>query len=231
MSNNEFHLSDEEKALRIFEGLKKFIEEHPEEIYAPEMVITQDWKVSFDYGGWRSDSDYVCNVTSIMRRDEDGQDVFDLEYITSKVPEIQKSLDESAEYCEEQYGTLPSHDDMEFAYVTNYVIMISGLIESAIENNQLKGWILEIDTPIGDTYLVKEEMRSPSYGGLILHYDPMKFVNVSDKGEMSVDLAKVQELADRILKDDLTGEFANDDDDEGGDLFRSEMDKLNGPDN
>lgn len=79
--------------------------------------------------------------------------------------------------------------------------------------------MLEIDTPVEDIYLVKEEMRSPSYGGLILHYDPMKFIKIASNREMTVDTDKVRELSHRIFNFDLTSEFANDDDDEGGSLF------------
>ena len=40
------------------------------------------------------------------------------------------------------------------------------------------------------------------------------------------DEEKVRELAVRIFNNDLTGEFANDDDDQGGDLFRSSLKGL-----
>lgn len=213
-------ISDAEKASRIYNALNKFLEQHPDEDMAPDMVITQDWTVKFDYGGWRSDSDYVTNAVAIMEKDEEGM-YCSLESILSKIPKIQKALDSQADYCMEEYGNIPSHADMELNHVTNSFLAISSLLESAIEKHQLKGWVIEIDTPADDIYLAKEEVRSPSYGGLILHYDPMKFIKTTADGEMTVDNDKVRELAVRIFNDDLTGEFANDDDDEGGDLFRS----------
>lgn len=219
---DENQISDEEKALRIYNGLNEFIEQHPDDEMAPEIVITQDWKVTFDYGGWRSFSDYVSNSIEFMQEDENGM-YFELEYILSKIPEIQKSLDHNAERYIEENGCIPSHDDMEFNHITDYFLTISSLLQTAIEKNELEGWILEIDTPAEDAFLVKEEMRSPSYGGLILHYDPMKFVKRTADRKWTVDDDKVRELADRIFHDDLTGEFANDDDDEGGEMFRSTL--------
>lgn len=223
--SRESQVSDGEKALRIYNSLNEFIEQHPDEEDAPEMVITQDWKVKFDYGGWRSDSDYVGNAFVLMEQDDEGT-YFNLESILSKIPEIQKALDRQAEFCMEEYGAVPSHADMEFNHVADNVATITSLLQSAIDKQELKGWVLEIDTPAEDIYLVKEEMRSPSYGGLILHYDPMKFIKTASNGEMMVDTDKVRELSDRIFNFDLTGEFANDDDDQGGDLFRQSLKDL-----
>lgn len=218
-------ISDGEKALRIFNALNEFIDQHPDEEDAPEMVITQNWAVKFDYGGWRSDSDYVGNSFILMEEDDEGP-YFSLGSILSKIPEIQKVLDRQADFCLEEYGAIPSHEDMEFNQVTDNMTTITSLLQSAIDMQELKGWVLEIDTPEEDIYLVKEEMRSPSYGGLILHYDPMKFIKIASNGEMTVDADKVRELSDRIFNSDLTGEFANDDDDEGGDLFRQSLKGL-----
>lgn len=72
-----------------------------------------------------------------------------------------------------------------------------------------------------DIFLVMKEMRSPSYGGLILHYDPMKLIKITEQGEKIVDKVKVRELAERICRKDLTGEFSNDDDDEGDEFFNN----------
>ena len=218
-------ISDAEKALRIYNALNEFIEQHPDEEDAPEMVITQDWTVKFDYGGWRSDSDYVGNAFELMEQDDEGT-YFNLESILSKIPDIQKAIDRQAEFCMEEYGAVPSHADMEFNHVADNVAIITSLLQSAIDKQELKGWVLEIDTPAEDIYLVKEEMRSPSFGGLILHYDPMKFIKTASNGEMMVDADKVREFSDRIFNFDLTGEFANDDDDEGGDLFRQSLKGL-----
>ena len=221
----ENQISDEEKADRIFDALHEFIQQHPDERMYPQMVITQDWKVKFDYGGWRSDSDYVGNAYEVMQQDEEGA-YYNWDYILSVVPKIQKALDSNAEHCMEAYGSVPNHDDMEFSHVTDNVMTIITLLQTAISEQQLEGWVLEIDTPVEDIYLVKEEMRSPSYGGLILHYDPMKFIKIAPNGEMTIDTEKVRELSDRIFNFDLTGEFANDDDDEGGFLFLEGLEDL-----
>lgn len=223
--SRENQISDGEKALRIYNALNEFIERHPDDEDAPEMVITQDWTVKFDYGGWRSDSDYVGNSFELMEQDDEGT-YFNLETILNKIPEIQKALDRHAESCLEEYGAVPSHADMEFNHVADNVATITALLQSAIDKQELEGWVLEIDTPAEDIYLVKEEMRSPSYGGLILHYDPVQFIKTASNGEITIDTDKVRELSDRIFNFDLTGEFANDDDDEGGDLFRSSLGGL-----
>lgn len=223
--SKENQINDEEKALRIFNALNEFLDQHPYEQVPPEMVITQDWKVKFDYGGWRSDSDYLGSALEVMEKDDKGF-YFNFESLLSKIPQIQKAIDEQADFCMELYGAVPTHSDMEFNHVTDNVATITSLLQSAIEKHELKGWILEIDTPANEIYLVKEEMRSPSYEGLILHYDPMKFIKIASNGEMTVDSDKVRELSDRIFNFDLTGEFANDDDDQGGDLFRSTLQDL-----
>lgn len=223
--SGENQISNGEKALRIYNALNEFIEQHPDDEYSPEMVITQDWTVKFDYGGWRSDSDYVGNSFELMEQDDEGS-YFNLETILNKIPEIQKALDRQAEFCMEEYGAVPSHADMEFNHVADNVATISSLLQTAIDRHELKGWVLEIDTPADDIYLVKEEMRSPSYGGLILHYDPMKFIKIASNGEMTVDADKVRELAVRIFNNNLTEDFTNDDDDEGGDLFSQSLKGL-----
>lgn len=223
--SKENQISDEEKTLRIFNALNEFIDLHPDEAYAPALVVTQEWTIKFDYGGWRSDSDYVGNALELMVKDDEGF-YFNLESIRAKIPEIQKALDTMADFCMEEYGKIPSHADMEFTHITNYVLNISSLLQNAIKENKLKGWVLEIDTPAEDLYLVKEEMRSPSYEGLILHYNPMKFIKTTPKGAMMVDDDKVRELAVRIFNEDLTGEFANDDTDPGGDLFRESFESF-----
>ena len=161
----------------------------------------------------------------ILQEDEDGT-YYSIEYILSKIPEIQRTLDSQAEFCLEEYGGIPSHADMEFNHITDYFLSISSILQTAIDRNELSGYVLEIDTPAEDVYLVKKEMRSPSYGGLILHYDPMKFIEKNANGEMTVNNDKVRELSDRIFHNHLTGDFVNDDDDEGGDLFRTFPDGL-----
>ena len=223
--SRENQISDGEKALRIFNALNEFIDQHPDEEDAPEMVITQNWTVKFDYGGWRSDSDYVGNSFILMEEDDEGP-YFSLGSILSTIPEIQKVLDRQAEFCMEEYGTVPSHADMEFNHVADNVATITSLLQSAIDMQELKGWVLEIDTPDEDIYLVKKEMRSPSYGGLILHYDPMKFIKIASNGEMTVDADMVRELAVRIFNNNLKEDFTNDDDDEGGDLFSQSLKDL-----
>ena len=213
-------LSVDEKAERIFDAIDKFIKNHPEETMAPNIVITQEWKVECNYGGWYSDSDYVNTVTSIMGQDDEGY-YYDVDFIKTKIPEIQKSLDEAAKWCEEEYGEVPRHDDLIFNHVTDYYSIISQLIEEAVEKNELDGWILEIDLPIQDAYLVKREMRSPSYGGLIRHHEISEFLMETSEGK-KVNLSKVQELADSLVNDDWdSSEY--DPDDKGGELFQSLM--------
>ena len=130
-------LSVDEKAERIFDAIDKFIKNYPEETMAPNIVITQEWKVECNYGGWCSDSDYVNTVTSIMGQDDEGY-YYDVVFIKGKIPEIQKSLDEAAKWCEEEYGEVPRHDDLIFNHVTDYYSIISQLIEEAVEKMNWK---------------------------------------------------------------------------------------------
>lgn len=213
-------LSEKEKAERILDAIDKFIQENPEETMAPNLVITQDWNVECNYGGWFSDSDYVNSVISMMDEDENGY-FYNFDFIKSKVPEIQKYLDEAAERCVERYGEVPRHDDMIFDHVTDYYNLISELLEKAVEKDELEGWLLEIDLPVQDAYLVKREMRSPSYGGLIRHHEISEFLTDSSEGK-KVNLSKVQELANSLVNDVWTS-FDYDSDDKGGELFQSLM--------
>lgn len=213
-------LSVEEKAERIFDAIDDFIQKNPEETMAPNLVITQDWYVECNYGGLYSDSDYVDSITSMMEEDENGY-YYNFDFIKSKVPEIQKCLDEAAKWCEEEYGEVPRHEDMIFNHVTDYYDVISQLIENAVEKDELEGWILEIDLPTQDAYLVKREMRSPSYGGLIRHHEISEFLTDSSEGK-KVNLSKIQELANSLVKDDW-GSSDYDPHDKGGELFQSLM--------
>lgn len=213
-------LSVEEKAKRIFDAIDDFFQKNPEETMASNLVITQDWNVKCNYEGWFTDSDYVDSAISMMEEDGNGY-YYNFDFIKSKVPEIQKCLDEAAKWCEEEYGVIPRHEDMIFNHVTDYYSTISQLIENAVEKDELEGWILEVDRPAQDAYLVKREMRSPSYGGLIRHHEISEFLTDTSEGK-KVNLSKIQELANSLVNDKwISSDY--DPDDKGGELFQSLM--------
>ncbi|MCH5218227.1 MAG: hypothetical protein J1F07_06730 [Muribaculaceae bacterium] len=128
------------------------------------------------------------------------------------------------------YGEIPTHQNNIPSDITYFMAFIGLYTNYALEKKRIDDWVLEIDLPLSEVNLVEKKMRSPSYGGLILHYDPMKFVKLDESGERVLDISKVRELAERICRDDFTGEFANDDNDPGGEFFRSSLEGPEDPD-
>ena len=108
---------------------------------------------------------------------------------------------------------------MIFNHVTDYYTVISELLEDAIKRNEYEEWLIEADIPAQDVYLVKREMRSPSYGGLIRHFKVTDFLIDTNQGK-KVNLSKVQELANNLVNDNW-GSDEYDPDDKGGELFQS----------
>ena len=222
MEESKNGISLEEKAKRIFDALENFFNSPLDDgENFPLICITQEWKVKCDFGGFRADSDFVDSAQFLIEgKDDNGIVSFDLnlDFIKSKIPEIQKSLDESAAWCEKEYGKVPRHDEMIFNHVSHYFEIISALLEQALEKDDFKDWILEIDIPVQDAYLVKREMHSPGYGGLIKHFEISTFFR---ENSQEIDLSKVQELSDILVNDSdsVTGDF--DPNDKGGELFQS----------
>ena len=229
MDNNDLKLSLEDKAQRIYQALNDYYTLFPDRQSAPSVVITQDWEVLLDYRGEPCESDFNDYAVMFMEDYEADEWVYTIDTIKGCIPLIQRELDEAKEFCQKNYGEIPTHQNNIPSDVTYFMAFICLYMKHALEKEKIDDWMLEIDLPLSEIYLVEKEMRSPSCGGLILHYDPMKFVKLDESGERILDTSKVRELAERICRDDFTGEFANDDDDPGGNLFRSSLDGLDGP--
>lgn len=214
-------LSQDDKAQRIYQALNDYYAIFPDRQSAPSIVITQDWEVLLGYEGEPCDSDFTDNAVMFMEDYEAEEWIYTYDIIKDCISYIDDALEAARKFCLDIYGEIPTHEKNLPSDLTFYISHISIYIGIALRENKIDGWILEIDLPDSDLYLVKKEMRSPSYGGLILHYEPQKFIKVTEQGEMTVDRAKVRELAERICREDLTGEFANDDDDEGGAIYKN----------
>lgn len=221
--SGENQISDGEKALRIFNALNDYYTLFPDRQSAPSIVITQDWDVFLDYKGEPCESDFKNYATMFMEDYEAEEWVYTKDTIRNCIPIIQKELDTTKKICLDLYGVIPTHEKNLPSDLSYFIYYISLYTSIALRKNNINDWVLEIDLPISEIFLVMKEMRSPSYGGLILHYDPMKLIKVTEQGEMIVDNVKVRELAERICQGDLTGEFANDDDDEGGEFFNNDF--------
>lgn len=224
--SRENQISDEEKALRIYNALNDYYAIFPDRQAVPSIVITQDWDVFLDYKEEPCDSDFTDYAVLFMEDYEAEEWVYSMDTIKDCIHYIDRELEAAKMFCLDIYGEVPTHEKNLPRDLTYYMVHIFMNTAIALKESKIDDWILEIDLPISEIYLVKKEMRSPSYGGLILHYDPMKFIKTASNGEMMVDVDKVRELSDRIFNSDLTGEFANDDDDEGGDLFRQSLKGL-----
>lgn len=217
-------LSDRDKAMKVFKALDDFINSPKfDENQPPMLRISQSWEVSCDYGGWRSDSDFVVNSAFVLKTiEEEGRqwDILDLDYILEKIPEIQKSLDESSEWCEEEYGEVTNHEEIIFEKETEIYQDLMQLMDNALDMPDIKDWILEVDTPVGDVYLVKREARSPSYGGIIWHFELDRFIKDSPDGRLVDEDALLDTAKKIILQDDshLSDEDRND---EGGEIFQN----------
>ena len=223
MDDKKIQLSQEEKAQRIYRTLNDYYILFPDRQSAPSIVITQGWEVFVDYNGDPCDSDFKDYAVMFMEDYEAEEWVYTMDTIKKCIPYIDRELEDAKQFCRDFSGEVPTHECNLPSELTYYIFEIYRCITIALRENKIVDWILEIDLPTSEFYLIKEEMRSPSYGGLILHYDPMKFIKLGSNGEMMVDTVKVRELSERIFNDELTGEFANDDDDEEGDLFKSTL--------
>lgn len=219
MANNGSKLSQEDKAQRIYQALNDYYNLFPDRQSAPSIVVTQDWEVFLGYEGEPCDSDYNDYAVMFMEDYEAEEWVYTLDTIRKCIPRIDEELEAARKFCLEMYGEVPTHENNLSSDLTYFIFHISLCIKMAIKENKMNEWIIEIDMPTSEVYLVNKKMRSPSYGGLIIHYDPRKLIQVTELGEKIVDKVKVRELAERICQDNLTGEFPNDD--EGGELFRS----------
>lgn len=221
MDTKSLKLSQDEKIKRIYQALNDYYTILPDRQSAPSIVVTQNWEVFLNYEGEPCDSDFTDDAVLFMEDYEAEEWVYTKDTIGNCIPYIERELDAAKKYCLDIYGEVPTHEKNLPGDLTCYLNYIYLCISIALRENNIDDWILEIDLPTSDIYLIKNDMRSPSYGGLILHYAAMKFVKISECGEKIVDIVKVRELAERICREDFTGEFANDDNDEGGDLYKS----------
>lgn len=184
---------------KIFEALCKFMDEHPDDNFAPMLCISQEWDISVDYGGWRSDSDYVDTATCVTCKDDEGF-YLDPDYIMQCVPFIEKELKDKAERCMEHYGNIPSHKDQTLHRRTTLETQILEALWDVINAGRIDDAMLEIDTLEQSVYPMPSDAPKEEYGGII-RYVPVREYIVSDKyGNPDTDLDKIKLLAEEIDK-------------------------------
>lgn len=196
---NPATLTDEQvqRGEKLYAAICNFMETHPDEHMAPTLCITQDWDISLDFGGWRSDSDFVNSVVCVMCKDDIGF-YADHDYVLQCVPFIEASLKEAAEWCIEEYGTVPDHKEQEADRNLNIGCKIVDLMHQVIETDCVTDTLLEIDTITHEVYLVPTIGDHEDYGGIIRFVSPKELLSTSPNGEFELNIEKIDKLIDEI---------------------------------
>lgn len=217
MENNKGNLSLEEKAQRIFVALNKYYEIYPDRQTGPKVTITQDWEVLLNYEGEPCDSDYEDYVTLFINHYEDEEWWYTMDTIKKGIPFVDDGLEKAIEFCLEYLGEIPTHENNIPSDVTYFMSMIAVHIKHALKEAEPKDWIIEIDMPESEVYLVAREMRSPSYGGLIHHFEIDDLLIDTSEGKKEINFKKLKDISWKLAFDP-DYEFG-DEDDPGGKLF------------
>lgn len=163
------------------------------------LCVTQEWDVSIDYGGWRSDSDYVDGATCVMCKDEEGYYV-NLDYVRQCVPFLEKELQKSAEWCMESYGEVPNHKESAMRRVATLENKIIDMVWNLIDSHHTDDTMLEIDTLEHTVYPVPLEGEHEGYGGIIRFIPTADLLKTASDGSLETDLDKIKQLAAEIDK-------------------------------
>ncbi|MCH5224858.1 MAG: hypothetical protein J1D77_02620 [Muribaculaceae bacterium] len=210
-------LTLEDKAQRIFDALNKYYEVYPDRQSGPRVTITQDWEVLLNYEGEPCDSDFEDYVTLFINHYEDEEWWYTMDTIKRGIPFVDDGLEKALEFCLDYLGEIPTHENNIPSDVTYFMSMITFHIKQALKNNNPNDWIIEIDMPESDVYLMHKEMRSPGYGGLIRHFEINDFLMDMTDSKKEINFKKVKEISWKLVFDP-DSDFG-DKDDTGGKLF------------
>ena len=88
-----------ERGRKLYTALGEFIDKQPkEDHYPPQVCISQDWKISVDFGGWIKDTDIVRSALCLMcRDDETGRFYLDENYVMQCVPYFEDELEDMSD--------------------------------------------------------------------------------------------------------------------------------------
>ena len=138
-----------ERGTQLFKKLEEFIEMQDENNdCAPEICITQNWKISVDFGGWRNDSDIIRSALCVMCQDEEtGQFYLDKDYLMQCIPYLEDELADYAEEEDEEKGLTKRDGRFDIEY--NF----SNAVRSYLDKNCPENTLITLDTSTNSCHL------------------------------------------------------------------------------
>ena len=109
--NKEHQISNEEKALRIFNALNDYYAIFPDRQSAPSIVISQDWDVFLNNEVEPCDSDFTDYAVLFMEDYEAEEWVYSMDTIKDCIPYIDRELEDAKKFCLDHYGEVPTHEN------------------------------------------------------------------------------------------------------------------------
>ena len=109
--SKENQISDEEKALRIFNALNDYYAIFPDRQSAPSIVISQDWDVFLNNKVEPCDSDFTDYAVLFMEDYEAEEWVYSMDTIKDCIPYIDRELEDAKKFCLDHYGEVPTHEN------------------------------------------------------------------------------------------------------------------------
>lgn len=182
---------------KLFDAVVAFMDEHPEIQHAPMLCITQEWDISVDLGGYRCDSDFVDSVNCVMCHDEEGW-YADREYMRQCVPYLEKELKESADFCLEMDGEIPSHRDCHNDRVATMQLNIMSVACMIMESREQDDVVIAVDTITQEVYGWPVSAGCETYGGIIQFYSVADLSEKAPDGTLGISINKIESVVKQL---------------------------------
>lgn len=182
---------------KIFDAISAFLDSHPDDRDIPMLCITQEWEISIDYGGHRCDSDYVDSVSCVMCCDDEGW-FADRDYIRQCVPYLEKELKQSADFCMEMYGEIPSHKELHNNRVSNLQLEIQSVAYMILDSGAQDSAVVAVDTITQEVYAWPTEAGLETYGGIIHFFSIADLSEKGADGSFEISIDKIEAIVKKL---------------------------------